>query len=332
MADPAGGPRSLRPPPCRRQPRREPPGATRAQRCRTFEDGAAAFVRARVRPRNRSLGRRDPGPVVWRSRRIHARLRPDRGRVPRAARPPPCRARLTFRKHDERAPADFFAVEAEGLDWLRSADVIAVPAVLAVDADSIELEHIERGAWTSDADERFGRELAALHRSGAPTFGWHRDGYIGPLRVANTASDDWPSFYWTTRVEPFVRAASLPTDAMATFDRVGARLADLAGPPEPPARLHGDLWRGNVPADREGRPWIIDPSAHGGHRETDLAMLQLFGGFGARCFDAYDEAFPLADGWRERVALHQLYPLLVHAVLFGGSYGDQALAAARVYR
>jgi fructosamine-3-kinase len=238
---------------------------------------------------------------------------------------------LSFRKHDSGAPADFFAVEAAGLEWLRAADAIAVPEVLAVRADGIELERIDTGPWTSATDERFGRELARLHRSGAPSFGWDRDGYIGPRRVANTPSQDWAAFYVTTRIEPFVRAAALPPGAAATFDRIGARLTDLAGPPEPPARLHGDLWRGNVLADRGGRPWIVDPSAHGGHRETDLAMLQLFGGFGPRCFDAYDEAFPLADGWRDRVALHQLYPLLVHAVLFGGSYGAQALAAARRY-
>jgi fructosamine-3-kinase len=222
-------------------------------------------------------------------------------------------------------------VEGEGLEWLRETGAIAVPGVVAVSAHTIELERIETGPWTAEVDERFGRELAALHRSGAPTFGWHRDGYIGPLRVSNAASQDWPSFYWTTRVEPFMRAASLPRDAVATFDRVGARLADLAGSAEPPARLHGDLWRGNVLADRVGRPWIVDPSAHGGHRETDLAMLRLFGGFGVRCFDAYDEAYPLADGWRDRVALHQLYPLLVHTVLFGGGYAAQAVAAARQY-
>jgi fructosamine-3-kinase len=237
----------------------------------------------------------------------------------------------TFRKHDPGAPADFFAVEAEGLDWLRAAGAIAVPEVLSVDAESIELERIDAGPWTPAAEERFGRELAALHRAGAPAFGWHRDGYIGPLPVANTEADDWPAFYWTTRIEPFVRSAALAPDAIATFDRLASRVADLAGPAEPPARLHGDLWRGNVLADQAGRPWIIDPSAHGGHRETDLAMLQLFGGFGSRCIDAYDEVFPLADGWRDRVALHQLYPLLVHAVLFGGGYAAQALAAARRY-
>jgi fructosamine-3-kinase len=124
---------------------------------------------------------------------------------------------------------------------------------------------------------------------------------------------------------------SLPRGAAAVLDRVLARLDTIAGPPEAPARLHGDLWRGNALADRHGTPWLIDPAAHGGHRETDLAMMRLFGGFGDATFDAYDEMFPLADGHEERVALHQLHPLLVHAVLFGGGYGDQVLAAARRY-
>jgi fructosamine-3-kinase len=111
-------------------------------------------------------------------------------------------------------------------------------------------------------------------------------------------------------------------------------MPDLAGPAEPPARLHGDLWGGNVMADAEGRPWLIDPSAYGGHREVDLAMLRLFGvraGLDQRVFSAYEEVAPLAEGWRERVELYQLLALLVHAVLFGGSYGAAAERAARRY-
>jgi fructosamine-3-kinase len=110
------------------------------------------------------------------------------------------------------------------------------------------------------------------------------------------------------------------------------KLPDLAGPPEPPARLHGDLWSGNVLWAADGRAWIIDPAAHGGHRETDLAMLALFGlPHLDRVLAAYDASWPLAAGWEERVPLHQLHPLLVHAVLFGGGYGAQAVAAAARY-
>ncbi|MFA9269514.1 MAG: fructosamine kinase family protein, partial [Baekduiaceae bacterium] len=117
----------------------------------------------------------------------------------------------------------------------------------------------------------------------------------------------------------------------AAVEAVCARMASLAGPPEPPARLHGDLWSGNVHADTEGRPWLIDPAAYGGHREIDLAMLALFGGARPRVVAAYEDVRPLADGWRERVELWQLFPLLVHAVLFGGGYGASAARIARRY-
>lgn len=237
-----------------------------------------------------------------------------------------------FLKRDPTAPADFFTVEAAGLDWLRAAHAVAVPRVLSVGPDHIELERIDAAGWTRAADERFGHELAALHRSGARTFGGH-DGvehaYIGPLPMPNAAIDTWPSFYASQRLEPFLDR--VPAEVRSLIDHVIDRIDDLAGPTEPPARLHGDLWRGNVIADRSGTPWIIDPAAHGGHRETDLAMMRLFGGFGEPCFAAYAEAFPLSEGWRDRIALHQLHPLLVHCVLFGGAYIAQTAAAARCY-
>src|SRR6476620_6121812 len=127
-----------------------------------------------------------------------------------------------------------------------------------------------------------------MHQQGAPTFGAPANGYIGPLPLDNTSSDDWPSFYVERRLEPYLRQAidrgSMPDHASATFDRLFARIHDVAGPSEPPSRIHGDLWRGNVLASTDGRTWIIDPAAHGGHRETDLAMMRLFGGFGTRCY------------------------------------------------
>ena len=118
---------------------------------------------------------------------------------------------------------------------------------------------------------------------------------------------------------------------MQAVEEVCERMPELAGPAEPPARLHGDLWAGNVMGDAEGHPWLIDPSAFGGHRELDLAMLRLFGGPSERMFSAYQEAHPLADGWRERVELYQLSPLLVHALLFGGSYRQAAERVAFHY-
>lgn len=241
----------------------------------------------------------------------------------------------TFVKRRTEVPPDFFAAEARGLDWLRDANAVRVPRVVQFGPAFIEMEQVPTGAWTPEADERLGHQLAALHRAGAPTFGAARHGYIGDLRLPNTPSETWPEFYATQRVEPYVRMArdngALPDGAPALFDRVCSWLHVIGGPSEPPARIHGDLWRGNVLADTKHDPWLIDPAAHGGHRETDLAMMKLFGGFGSACFKAYDEAFPLADGHEERVALHQLHPLLVHAALFGGGYGHQAMEAARRY-
>lgn len=149
--------------------------------------------------------------------------------------------------------------------------------------------------------------------------------------MRNVDGPRWPEWFAEYRVLPYLRAAvdqgvlSDPRAVEVVCDRIG----ELAGPTEPPARLHGDLWNGNV-LWGYGRAWLIDPAAHGGHRETDLAMLQLFGcPYFEQVVAGYHESEPLADGWRDRVALHQLFPLLVHAVLFGGGYGAQAVAAAR---
>jgi fructosamine-3-kinase len=241
-----------------------------------------------------------------------------------------------FVKRRADAPPDFFPSEASGLEWLGEAMPHGgpnVPRVLEVGRNEIQLERIDAAPWSPQADESFGRALAAMHRLGASMFGGPANGYIGPLPLDNTPSDDWPSFYVMRRIEPYVRQAvdqgSLPRDAVSTFDQLTDRIHRISGPAEPPARIHGDLWRGNVLASSDGRTWVIDPAAHGGHRETDLAMMRLFGGFGPRCYAAYDEAFPLAAGHEDRVALHQLHPLLVHAVLFGASYGADPLHAAR---
>jgi fructosamine-3-kinase len=243
-----------------------------------------------------------------------------------------------FVKRRADAPPDFFAAEATGLRWLAEAMPHGgpnVPAVIGVERNEIQLQRIDAAPWTPHADEAFGRALAAMHELGAPTLGAADRGYIGPLPLDNTPADNWTDFYITRRVEPYLRQAvdqgTMPDEATSTFQRLFARFDEIAGPAEPPSRIHGDLWRGNVLADSQGHTWVIDPAAHGGHRETDLAMMRLFGGFGPRCYAAYEETKPLAPGHGDRVALHQLHPLLVHAVLFGGGYGAEALRAARHY-
>jgi fructosamine-3-kinase len=250
-----------------------------------------------------------------------------------------------FAKSRPGAPVGFFAVEAAGLAWLRAADGPSVPDVVEVNRERIVLSRVSEVAPTARAAEELGRGLARMHRAGAPHHGappagWSADGFIATLPLPHQVEDHglgWPEFYTTQRVMPFLRLArdrgAVDADGAAAVERVCTRLAAGAVPvtPTEPARLHGDLWAGNVLWSASG-PVLVDPAAHGGHRETDLAMLALFGlPYLDRVLAAYDEAWPLDDGWRDRVALHQLHPLLVHAALFGGGYGRQAVSAAAAY-
>jgi fructosamine-3-kinase len=226
-----------------------------------------------------------------------------------------------------------FAAEARGLGWLAEAGALRVPAVIAAGDGFLALELIVAAPPARDFDERLGRGLEALHRYGAPRFGLDHDNFIGRLPQDNTPAGDagWAEFYRARRLEPQLRHAvdaGLASSRLRRgFERLFRSLADdavaLLGPPEPPARLHGDLWGGNLLCDEAGAPCLCDPAVYGGHREIDLAMMRLFGGFAARTFAAYDEAWPLADGHAARVALYQLYPLMVHVNLFGGSYVGQ---------
>jgi fructosamine-3-kinase len=232
------------------------------------------------------------------------------------------------------APETFFTAEARGLTWLAEAGGAAVPRLLGSAEDCLIVEWVEPGHPAAEAAEALGRGLAETHRAGAEAFGAQEDGFIGTLPLPNKAADSWPEFYATRRVLPYLKAArdrdSVSEGDAAAVEHAMRRIDELAGPQEPPARIHGDLWSGNVLWGSDGTAWLIDPAAHGGHRETDLAMLALFGApHLQRLLDAYAEAAPLADGWRERVPLHQLHPLLVHAVLFGGGYGARAAQAAR---
>lgn len=237
-------------------------------------------------------------------------------------------------KTHPQAPAGFFAAEARGLRWLAEAGGAPVPEVLGVDDSCIVLDWVEPTKPSLETAEHFGRALAATHGAGAESFGADEGGYIGLAPLPNRSLPTWPEFYASRRVMPYVRAAvdrgRLSAEDAAVIETVMRKIHDLAGDPEPPARIHGDLWSGNVVWGADGEAWLIDPAAHGGHRETDLAMMALFGiPHLQRILDSYEEAAPLGEGWRERVGLHQLHPLLVHAVLFGGGYGRRAADTAR---
>jgi fructosamine-3-kinase len=216
-------------------------------------------------------------------------------------------------------------LEAAGLRWLAEAGA-RVPAILVDEPGRLVLQTIPRGRLTPAGEEDLGRMLATVHRAGADRFGTlPAPGrfFVGRCELDSPVGDDWNVYYLEHRCLPLARRLGLEQDVAAV--RVDA-------PVEPVARLHGDLWSGNVLADRDGKAWLIDPAAYGGHREVDLAMLDLFGSIPARTAAAYHELYPLADGWRGRIRLWQLFPLLVHAVLFGGGYVGEALAAARAYQ
>lgn len=241
-----------------------------------------------------------------------------------------------FRKSRPDAPPGFFRCEAAGLAWLRDAGAVPVVRVLDVAEDHLDLERLTPVAPSRESAVAFGRRLARLHDAGAPAFGspppgWDRDGWFGPLDdprpLPTGAHDRWGEFLAVRRLRP---AADQLAAAGGTPSLVGRlrQVADRAeagawDDDEPPARLHGDLWSGNVVWTASGAT-LVDPAAHGGHRETDLAMLALFGLPHLEDVQAaYADERPLRAGWRRRVALHQLYPVAMHAVLFGGHYAAQ---------
>ena len=235
-----------------------------------------------------------------------------------------------------------FAAEANSLRWLAEAKAVPVPEVLAVSHGALVIAMIPPGHASAGAAFGFGAGLARLHASGADAFGAPWPGFIASLPLDNTLTpppgstapgSSWPQWYASRRLLPYLRGATdsgalRPEDARLV-ETVVDRIDELAGPAEPPSRIHGDCWAGNVLWSGD-RGWLIDPAAHGGHRETDLAMLALFGAPHLdRILDGYNDTAPLAAGWRARVPLHQLHPLLVHACLFGASYREEVRAAAR---
>lgn len=232
--------------------------------------------------------------------------------------------------------------EAAGLRWLGEHGDVPVPRVHAHDDEWIVMEYVPPTYPETAAAEAFGRGLARLHLRGAPAYGspppgGPADAWMGLAPMRNEECPDWATFYGSHRVLPYVRMCVdqglYDAGQAEVFERLCARLPELGGPAEPPSRVHGDAWSGNVHWG-QGAVWLIDPAAHGGHRETDLAMLRLFGTpLLEHILGAYEEAAkdldaPLADGWRERVELHQLFPLLMHAAVFGAGYARQALRAA----
>lgn len=231
------------------------------------------------------------------------------------------------------APEGFFQAEAHGLDWLRVDGGPPLPKVLEVTPTSLTLSWVEAGRPSAEAARSFGVSLAQLHATGEDSFGG--GGYAATVPLDPTHYDDWPTFFAEARLLPLVAlavdAGHLTDDQARVIERACDRLGEV--PEEPPARIHGDLWSGNLLWGADGQVWLVDAAAaHNGHRETDLALLHLFGA--PQLTDvvaAYQEVAPLAPGWQDRLGLHQLHPLLLHAVLFGGGYGAAAAREASHY-
>ncbi len=232
-------------------------------------------------------------------------------------------------------PADFFDREVAGLNALRATGAIPVPRVMWQTPSALALEWIDRidsADATSRRDSKeaevFGRHLAALHLHRGVAFGTVDNstrGYLGSVPLDLHPQDHWPQAYLEQRVRPLARQAvaanGLDPAALAIIDGLSGRGDAFWGPSESPSLVHGDLWHGNRVVSSDGRHWLVDPSAHYGHRELDLAFMRLFGGFDEATFSAYMEVSPLAPGWQERTDLYQLAPLLANILIHGGSAG-----------
>jgi protein-ribulosamine 3-kinase len=246
-------------------------------------------------------------------------------------------AKYFLKVNDAHLYPGMFEKEASGLTALQELttfeklSTLAVPAVIKHGITDRQqyllLEWIEPGKPKSNFWENFGTALAAMHQQPQPYFGWTEDNYIGSLSQCNDKHHSWYSFYAVCRIMPLVKSLH---DAGAFTQRDVAQAesfckkTDQLFPEEPPALLHGDLWSGNFMTTSHGDAAIYDPAVYYGHREMDIGMTKLFGGFDEQFYHAYNEVYPLEKGWLQRLPLTQLYPLLVHAVLFGGHYVSKA--------
>lgn len=238
-----------------------------------------------------------------------------------------------FLKWNTSAAADMFLKEEKGLNFLRHAETgIRIPKVIGGgstpdDTDFLVMEYIAKGSAHSGSAHRFGQQLATLHQNKGNQYGLDHDNYIGKLPQSNTRHDSWIDFFVQERLEPQLQLAvdsnKLYSSITQNFQQLYKKLPDILAS-EPASLLHGDLWSGNYFYDTEGEPVIYDPAVYYGNREIEIAFTHLFGGFSPGFYDAYKETIPLQPGFiNERKDIYNLYPLLVHTNLFGGSYTRQ---------
>jgi fructosamine-3-kinase len=260
------------------------------------------------------------------------------GCIHQAARVGTTRGEAFVKWNDDCAP-EVFLREADGLRELRAADSgLAVPEVFAAGGPKadrpafIVMEYLHPAPGLGLDEAALGRGLATVHRRTSTAFGFAVTTYCGPTPQDNAAADSWVDFFGERRIRPLVRLlekdGKLGSADIRILERLADRLGDLLATNPPPSLIHGDLWSGNVLATAAG-PGLVDPACAYADREMEFGITTLFGGFGSRFFDAYEEAWPLPPGWRERNPIYQLYHLLNHHLIFGGHYGAEALAVAR---
>lgn len=234
-----------------------------------------------------------------------------------------------FLKWNTSAPSTMFATEAKGLKLLSEASTnFVIPRVILNGKDFLLLSLIESRAGNPDSRFQFGVELAKLHKHSSVQFGLDHDNFIGKLHQRNALHKTWNDFFIQERIEPQLKlgidSGKFPPSTSSNIDKIHSTVEELF-PTESPALLHGDLWSGNYLFTNNGKPCIYDPAVYYGHREMDIAMTRLFGGFSQEFYSGYNSEYPLADGFEHRTSLCNIYPILVHANLFGGGYVNQAI-------
>ena len=236
---------------------------------------------------------------------------------------------------------DMFRKEANSLLELKKANTIRVPKVLLATKEFLLIEYITTGRKESSFFSHFGKQLATLHQFTRPTYGFIEDNYIGTTMQKNCASvetaNNWSSFYYHNRLHYQFNLAEkngyVTDDMRRAYSILENKLEEiLAGSEEPPTLLHGDLWGGNYMVDESGCAVLIDPAVYYGHREADLAMTHIFGGFSTEFYDTYNTIYPLKEGYEYRTPLYKLYHILNHLNLFGRGYYHEALQLMRYYQ
>ena len=245
-----------------------------------------------------------------------------------------------FLKWNASAPTDMFMKEAIGLNEMSLAgSSLIIPKVIwSKETDDFPglllMEYLQPSGNSSAFDERMGRGIAQLHRKTASAFGFHHSNYCGTTLQDNTWTESWPKFFAQRRIWSLVQqiktTRGMSSEELRNYEKLVNRIPLILSHSTQPSLIHGDLWSGNYIYTANGAA-LIDPACYYADREMELGMMKLFGGFSSTVWGAYQEEFPLPQGWKERNRLYQLYHVLNHYLLFGVSYGQQALEIAKEY-